>query len=186
MRILFKFISLCLLSLFITGCGFQLREANYLPINTRLMYLKSPDPYGRFINKLKKTFYALGVNLTDTQQQAPITFEILANQLGVAQSSIGTSSQSTIYIVTYRASFRLTDHKNSPLTPPYLVSSSANLILNAGQLIDSNNQLILLENQLQQDVITKIIAILGSPQVKAALAHPSHENYTRATSKKSK
>lgn len=167
------------------ACGFQLRGANSLPPNLRVLSLKSNNPYGLFEANLKKSLEMVGVTLVAKPQDAPITLQILQTTLFSLPSSVGTSSQATVYTVSYEVKMALIDHTGKILMGPRDVTSSSTMTVNAQQEINTTNQLDILSQQLQQDVITQIFAILTSEQARQALAHHEGTKITKVKKKSS-
>lgn len=181
-----KFIIIIIGCLILTGCGFKLRGQSFIPPELHAVYINSNDPYGEFEARLHKSFNEVGIQTPDSPLDAAITLNISQTSLSYFVNSIGTSSQATIYTVNYQTTIDFLDSTGKILVPAQTVSSTANLTLNANQLLGTNNQIDVLSEQLQYDVIDKIIDLLGSTQIKQAIHHKktihrshkkhSHEN----------
>lgn len=165
-----KKILILVLCLTITACGFHLRGEDSIPMPLRVMYLKTNQPYGEFEAKLKRTFNSIGITLTDSPVNAPIIFEIEQSSLSYSQLSIGTSNQATVYSVVYTVRFGIYDSRDHTLLPAQDISSTSNLTLAANQVLGASNQIDLLSQQLQYDIITRILAILNSEHLRQTLA----------------
>lgn len=150
-------------ALILTGCGFHLRSDKELPLQLRVLYVHSSDPYGEFTLSLKKTLQQVGVTLVNSPQDAPATLDILQSSLAYPASTAGTSSQATVYVVTYTAILDLIDAKGKKIIANESVSSTTTMIVNAQQPLSSTNQLETTSQQLQRNVIMKIFDILSSP-----------------------
>ncbi len=160
--------SLCIL---LTSCGFHLRGQNALAPQIHVLYLKSNNPYGLFEARLRKTFNMYGITFVDDPEQTPLTLQIEQSNLSYFQTTVGSSSQATIYSVSYKVIIAITDSSGKIIVPSKNIDSDAFLTLNPNQLLTSNNQIDILGQQLQLDVINRIVDILNSPEVGAALAN---------------
>lgn len=167
---LFKiFFSIILITL-LCSCGFHPRGDIALPAAFHTIYVKSPNPYGEFQVRLKKALRTTHINVVDMPDAAPITIQILKTSLISIPSSVGTSSEATVYTVTYNVEMNLLDSHGNALFPPRNLVATSTMIINAQQVLNSSNQLELFSVQLQEDVITQIFNILTSRQV-AQLTH---------------
>lgn len=164
-----KFILLILTCCVLSACGFHPRGDASLPPKLRLLYFTSTNPYGQFEQNLKKALQTVGVALVNSPTDAPVTLKILKTSLVSTPSSIGTSSQATVYTVTFDAQMTLLDSHGRVLYAPQDITSASTMIVNAQQVLNSTNQLDTLSQQLQQDVISQIFGILSSRQVANAV-----------------
>jgi LPS-assembly lipoprotein len=164
-----KIIFLLIICCSSVACGFRLRDESFIPPQLRTLYIQSNNPYGEFESTLKRTLRSLDVTLVPRPQAAPVTLQVQQTNLTYAPTSIGTSSQATVYNVTYTVVIALLDHTGAVLVPAQPISSTATMTLSANQVISNNNQLYLLSQQLQRDIITRMISIFGSQQVTHAL-----------------
>lgn len=165
---LFLLASFCL---FLSGCGFHLRGNNALTPEVRTLYLKTNNPYGLFEERLERTFNMYGLTFVDQPTAAPLTLQIINSNLSYFQTTVGSSSQATIYSVTYTVNMAILAANGKTIVPPQNIVSNAFLTLNPNQLLTSNNQIDILGQQLQIDVINRIVDILNSPEVEAAITH---------------
>lgn len=147
------------------GCGFSLRNANELPPTLQHLYLKTEEPFGRFETTLRATLRSSGVQLVTSPDQAPVTLAVSKPELSYSGSTVGTSNQSRVYSVVYAVAVSLLTPDGKVLWGPKMLRSLRNLTLSANQMIESNNQLSLLEQDMQRDVITQLYNRLGSEQV---------------------
>jgi outer membrane lipopolysaccharide assembly protein LptE/RlpB len=172
MKHIFKyFLLISLITGFLTACHFQFRNQNELPSQLRVLYLQSNDPYGQFTQTLRQTLLSSGIILVRSPTEAPVILNITNTHLSYATTTIGTSSQSRVYTVVYSATYALTNPAGETILDSQVVSASGNLTLSANQLLDSNNQLTLLEQELQREVINKIFNRLSSRKTFDALTH---------------
>ncbi len=155
----------------LAACGFKLRNARDLPPGLQTMYLQEEEPYGRFASTLQATLRAAGVNLLNSPSSA-ITLHLTKPNLAYNAATIGTSNQSRVYNVVLSVTFSLTNPQGDVLVAPANLKTTRFLTLNANQLIESNNQLSLLEQDMQHDLISQLFNRLSSPAVAQAIQNP--------------
>ncbi len=167
-RIFLVFILSTLILCSLTACAFKLRGQNELPQGLRVMYLATDNPYGTFELNVRKTLRSSGITLVDSPEQANVILRLGKPDLSSNQGTVGNSNQSRIYNVLYTDTFSVEDTKGKTLIMGWL-RASRNLTLSANQLIESNNQLPLLEQEMQRDLISQLFNQLTSEQLAQAL-----------------
>ena len=158
------------LSLSLSACGFKLLNANELPASLHRLYLKTEEPYGGFETALRASLRSSGITLVETPAEAAVVLFITKPHLSYSTATVGTSNQSRVYNVVYAVSFGLFNTQGAAILPPQPLFATRDLTLSANQLIESNNQLSLLEQDMQRDVITQLYFRLSSQLVKQLLA----------------
>lgn len=152
------------------ACAFKLRDANELPPGLHRLYLQTEEPYGRFETALRASLRSSGIILVDAPAQAKVVLYITKPHLSYDSATIGTSNQSRVYNVAYTVSFSLRSPTGATILPPQPLVATRDLTLSANQMIESNNQLSLLEQDMQRDIITQLYNQLSSLQVQQLMA----------------
>ena len=162
------------IALFITGillsctllcsCGFHYRGHVSLPAQLQSVYIESHDPYDAFIKELRHTLKAAHVTVTDTEEKALLTLDIVRDTYHVRLMTIGGSNQTREYLLTYSVTYQLKDSEGQVLTPAQTVSVTRNHISNANQLLGNNNEEAQLKHEMIKEVIYKLLLRLSSPQ----------------------
>ncbi len=171
-RILIYLTSLILLTVFLSACGFRFRNQHELPQQLRILYLQSNDPYGPFTISLKQALRSSGVELVDAASEASITLDLQSAHTTVIANSIGPSSQARVYSVNYTVIFALLNSVGAIILPAQHIVVNDTLTLNANQLLDSNNQLKILEEEMRREAIRQIYNRLSSQQVLQLVSQP--------------
>jgi len=153
----------------LTACGFHLRGQNELPPALHTVYLQTDNPYGQFESTLKQTLISAGVVMVDSPRAAPVTLSISKPVLANSMSTLGASNQTRVYTVVYTVTFSLMNAQGKVLFPATPITSTRSLTLSANQLLDSNSQLTLLEQEMQRDVIDQLYNRLMSQQIAQVL-----------------
>ncbi len=157
-------LSLILLCLLFSACGFHLRGQNVLPSNLHVIKIESQTPYGDFESTLRRKLMALGVNVI-RMSQAPVTLRIISTALFNDVPTFGGSNQARVYVYYYQVKFELINANCQTLIPPQCLTTSKTLIINAGRALESTNQIDILQHEMQIDLAQMIINMLNSPSM---------------------
>ncbi len=160
-----QILSVIFLACLLFGCGYHLRNRCELPPLLNRLFLCSDNPYGQFEQTLRHTLRSSGVLLVDSPQAAPITLRIESTKLYTATTNVGPTSQARTYNVTYTVVYSLRNSCGIIILPPQTIVVSNTLMLNANQLLDSNNQLQMLELEMQRDAINQLYNQLSAERV---------------------
>jgi LPS-assembly lipoprotein len=160
-----QLLSVILLAAMLLGCGYHLRSQSELPPQLNRLFICSNNPYGQFEQTLRHTLRSSGVVLVDSPQEAFITLSIESTKLYTATTNVGPTSQARTYNVTYTVIYSLRNSCGRVLLPPQTIVVSNTLLLNANQLLDSNNQLQMLELEMQRDAINQLYNQLSAERV---------------------
>ena len=150
----------------LAGCGFKLRSQADIPPQLHTLYLKSDQPYGQFESQVRQTLTLLGVDFVADPSLAPATLAIKNTNLAYTTPNLSTTSQAQSYFYTYRVSFSLLNKKAQELLPTKTISATGILILQPNEILGSNTQVDVLQQQLQQRCLQMMLEILGSTQVR--------------------
>lgn len=164
-----KKITLCLVTLIVvlglTACGFHLRNQGQLSQSIHTLYLETSSPYGSLESNLSQTLRSSGVTLVDKAKAAPITLQLSKPIESDINATIGPSSQSRAYTLTYQVSYTLKNAQGKVLLGPETVTTTRNFILEANQLPQSNNQMSVLRYEMERDIVNQLYNRLRSKQV---------------------
>ncbi len=178
---------ICILC-FLPACGFKLYSKEKLPPQLHTLYLQSDNPYGQFETDLKHSFKTMGINFTDLQKQAPITLKIINTNFSHDNLNAVSSSQATVYNFTYNVTFNLIDSHSKPIISSQTVKSDRTLTLNPNEVIDANPEVDTLKQEMQRELIFKILNRLSSKNAWRVLkvVHKKHETISKSITTTSK
>jgi len=151
--------------LMLTACGFQLRGDHELPQPLHRLYLEADNPYGSLESSLRRTLRSSDVILTNTAQVASVTLKLYKPIQTNTNTTMGPSSQSRAFALTYQVRYALVDPQGHILLGPENLATSRSLILSANQLPQSNNQSDVLKHEMERDIINQLYNRLNSEQV---------------------
>lgn len=163
-----KILVLCSIGL-LSGCGFHLRSATSLPPQLHKMYLATDNPYGDFTLTFKKSLQDAGIELTNAANLAKVTLTLTYNYAATTTST-GTSTQARLYTLNYAAITTLQNTQGKNIIGPFTTSVSRNLTLAPYEVFEVSTQVDTVKQELQTELATKIINILGSKNSFAVLA----------------
>lgn len=169
-RICYNMMALLIASLLIAlaGCGFRLQGSmqQKLPPQLHSLYLNLNAPYSSFSKRLKRTLSEQKISLVDTPEQAPLTLTILNTQktTGTVGNIIATTAASNAYHLTYHATFSLSLNNGEVIIPTETTTASEVVSLPANTLVSNSDTAENVYNNLEIQVIEKIIRQLSSPQ----------------------
>jgi LPS-assembly lipoprotein len=159
-------VTLSIIILFgLSACGFKLRGQVNFPPQIQTLYLDTNNPYGQFESSLRQTLRSYGVTLANSTAQPALTLKTSRPSVKTNNTTSGSSNEARVYNVTYSVTYSLHDNRGKAILPPQLASTTRSLTLNANQLLESNNQLTVLEREMQREVIGKMLNRLSSQQV---------------------
>lgn len=161
-----------LLSLWIfglTGCGFHLRDASLIPAPMKILYLETKDPYAEFTLTLQKELQAFGVHLVDQKMQAPYTLHLVQQSFSQQLTSISETTLIRTYTLTATVSFEIVNRQGKVVLPPQTISASSTYVTNDNQLLATNQATQEEQQQLNRDLIFRLLAHLHSHQASKAL-----------------
>ena len=84
-------------------------------------------------------------------------------------TSLTSTTQLRQYTLYLTVHFRIADQQGKPITKTQAVTSQRILTVNANQILGSSNEERMIQQELQHDVIQKILSVLSANQTKQAL-----------------
>lgn len=95
------------LLLLLAGCGFQLRGSATVPPEMARTYIETSDRHSLFYRRLRDSFRAAGVELTESAVNATATFSIVSDDTGQRVLSVSARNVPTEYEVYYTVVYGL-------------------------------------------------------------------------------
>lgn len=157
-----KLFFIAIITLVLTGCGFHLNTQAALPKDYLVLYVKSDQPYSYFTKTLTSTLKNQGATLVSDASKAPITLNIMAENLKYTQTSVGSTQQTRQYLIVYSIRLRVESSKGKVIAGPFDITQSMNQTMFANQLIENTQQLNEDERQLSQRIIIQLFYHLSA------------------------
>lgn len=158
-------LAIAMTALTLNGCGFHLNGYQEVPDFYQLMHVQTPKTDNKLDNLLKNRLRSDQVQITDSQQQAPITLAVLSTEWQRYNAGSSSSNQGRVYQVKLKTDYQIQDRHGRPITETQSLNLQQQLILNKGQLIGNNEQYQHLQQQMRKDMVSKLITSLRSQDV---------------------
>jgi len=179
-KILLLFVTFfCILLL--TSCGFHLRQGQTLPPILRNMYVQSIDPYSAFTLSLEDALRANNINLVSSQKNSTSTLEIRSIAFTHSGATAYSSAQANVYTFTLSVGFAVNTQSGKALLPQQAVSATRSLTFSPNEVLESSNQVSAARQEMEQEVIMKILNILNAKEIAKAAEANHNENLSSTT-----
>lgn len=122
------------LSLFLSACGFQLRESAQLPPEMQNTQLLINDQYSQLGRRVRILLEQAGVTLV-SQDAATAILEISKDEVLTEVLSIGDNARVREYRVTHTVQFRLADPQGQELVPLQTIRQSRDISFDEQQIL---------------------------------------------------
>ena len=96
-----------LLTLLLSGCGFQMRGASTVPPEMARTYIETPDRHSLFYRELRAELRTAGAEMVDRPEDASSVFSIVLDETGQRVLSVSARNVPTEFEVYYSVSYRL-------------------------------------------------------------------------------
>jgi LPS-assembly lipoprotein len=96
-----------LLTLLLSGCGFQMRGASTVPPEMARTYIETPDRHSLFYRELRAGLRSAGAEMVDRPEDASSVFSIVLDETGQRVLSVSARNVPTEFEVYYSVSYRL-------------------------------------------------------------------------------
>lgn len=169
-----KKIFILILTIFLTGCGFQLRGAHALPPQLHTIYLQSGKPYSDLTKQVKMFLKLSNINLVDDPKQAPIILVLSNEDFSTYQTSVGNSTQTRNYNATYTVNYQLQNKYGNDITKTKTISSLKMITTNQNEILENSNKLNIAKQNLIRNLVMKLMFQLSSKNTIKELN--KHEN----------
>ncbi|MFQ5546745.1 MAG: LPS assembly lipoprotein LptE [Woeseia sp.] len=116
----FEKIAVCLLSLLLAACGFQLRTAPAVPAEMSRTYISADDRYSPFYRKLRDELRSAGVQLVDSPVDSSAVFTILTDDTDRRVLSVSARNVPREYEVYYTIWYSLESGQETIIAPQSL------------------------------------------------------------------
>lgn len=167
----YKQLSLFLLLLFLSGCGFHLRGMGSVPSWFTNVAIVVEQAHRDLAPLLKEQLQAYKVNVNT--EPALAGYWLIIESDSIQQNIAGVSSSTTPrqYQLTYTVRFKLQRAKGKEMIPESVIVVSRQVTINANRILGSNEEEALLEREMRQDAVIQMINRISRELTKADLHH---------------
>ena len=149
-----------LLTLLLTGCGFQLRGQASLPPEMRVTYVQSPSgltPPGSISRKLPQALASNGVTITRDSAQATATVTILHETSGRRTVAADRFDIKRQYFLAYDVAYRVTLANGQILIPDESMNASRTLLFDENRVLGFESAQESLIESMAEDLAWQIV-----------------------------
>jgi len=153
-----QFVSISVLMLTLTACGFHLRGNIPLPAGMDTLFVKAPT--GSFKNKLEQVLQNAGATIATSKAGAKATIQITKMELSNEVGTLDERGKANSYTLVLMVSYKLVD-------PEGIEHRQANLVerrrynFNPEQVIESESEERELKIDMEQSIALRIIRQLS-------------------------
>lgn len=144
-----------LLSLCLSACGFQLRDAAELPPEMAKTNLQIRGEYSTLARRLRVLLTQSGVELVGPDQ-ALAFLEVPVNQVVTDVLTIGDNARVREYRITHRVEFRLVDSAGKELVPMQSLRQAREISFDEQEILGASRE----QEYLQQDLANSLARLI--------------------------
>jgi len=148
------------------GCGFRLRGAQTLPIDTLFLALPVNSALGAEITRVVRSS-TNAVVVTD-RKQAQAIFELLGESREREVLSINAQGRAREYQLRLRSTFRVVDPGGIELIAPTTLTARRDIAFNESELLAKESEEALLYRDMQSDLVRQMVTRLQGIRFDAA------------------
>ena len=140
------------------GCGFQLRGAQTLPIDTLFLALPVNSPLGAEITRVVRS--STNAKVVSERKQAQAIFELLGEAREREVLSINAQGRAREYQLRLLSTFRVTDPNGIDLIAPTTLTARRDVSFNESELLAKESEEALLYRDMQSDLVRQMVTRL--------------------------
>jgi outer membrane lipopolysaccharide assembly protein LptE/RlpB len=142
------------------GCGFYLRGT--FPQQVQTVYLDSQSPYSNFTKQLKNHLKTAHIRIVNDPKSAPITLEILDEQLTTRQISIGNSRKIQNHLAIYSVTYTVKSLTDKTIVTPTTIHIQRQIITLPTEELTNSHKLDEAKQTMIEDIAMKILLQLST------------------------
>ena len=149
-----RFLLLCIMSVLISACGFELRGVAKLPFETMYVEASDTSPVG---NDLRRALKSSNVRLTNSTAEAQAVVQLLGETREKIILSLSGGGRVREYQLRMRVSFRVYGPNNKELLIPTELVLLRDLSYDDTQILAKESEEALLFRDIQNDAVQQIM-----------------------------
>lgn len=154
----------CVLYLFVSGCGFQLRGVSSVTLPPELSTLRvmSGGRYPPLLIEMRNALLALGgVRLTDDVAASVPVLQLHGEKRETQILAIDSKGRISAYLINYRVDFSLSAADSKILLPQQSVKLQREYTFDRLNVIATEKQSEFLQNEMRRDAVQQILRRLA-------------------------
>ena len=154
-----RFITLLLLVLQLTACGYHLRGEAVMPFKS--IYLSAANPGSPLIQELRKDLKTNKTEVTDKPDKAEVILNIALEQQDMVILSLDATGLVNEYQLRYRVSLRAYDNQQREWLPASDLLLTRDLIFDNSQILAMSSEETMLYQNMRSDMAQQILRRLS-------------------------
>jgi LPS-assembly lipoprotein len=142
----------------LAGCGFKLRGAQTLPIDTLYLALPVNSPLGAEITRVVRA--STNARVVAERSAAQAVFELLGESREREVLSVNAQGRAREYQLRLLSTFRVVDPGGLVLIPPTTLTARRDISFNESELLAKESEEALLYRDMQRDLVRQMVTRL--------------------------
>jgi LPS-assembly lipoprotein len=142
----------------VAGCGYTLRGAQTLPIDTLYLALPPNSQLGAEISRVVRS--STNTKVVADRKSAQAVFELLGENREREVLSINAQGRAREYQLRVASTFRVTDPQGVELIPPTTLTARRDIGFNESDLLAKESEEALLYRDMQSDLVRQMVTRL--------------------------
>ena len=140
------------------GCGFRLRGAQTLPIDTLFLALPVNSPLGAEITRVVRS--STNTRVVTDRKEAQAIFELLGESRQREVLSVNAQGRAREFQLRLLTSFRVVDPKGIELIAATTLTARRDIAFNESELLAKESEEALLYRDMQSDLVRQMVTRL--------------------------
>ncbi len=145
-------------SLSLAGCGFKLRGAQTLPIDSLYLALPVNSPLGAEITRVVRS--STNARVVSDRKQAQAVFELIGETREREVLSVNAQGRAREYQLRLLSTFRVIEPNGSELIAPTTLVARRDIAFNESELLAKESEEALLYRDMQSDLVRQMVTRL--------------------------
>ena len=150
----------------IAGCGFKLRGAQTLPIDTLFLALPVNSALGAEIARVVRS--STNARVVTDRKQAQAVFELLGESREREVLSVNAQGRAREYQLRLLTTFRVTAPNGTELIGPTTLTARRDIAFNESELLAKESEEAVLYRDMQSDLVRQMVTRLQGIRLDAA------------------
>jgi LPS-assembly lipoprotein len=150
----------------LAGCGFKLRGAQTLPIDTLYLALPINSPVGAEITRVVRS--STNARVVTDRKTAQAIFELLGEAREREVISVNVQGRAREYQLRLQTTFRVVDRDGVELIAPTALTARRDIAFNEAEFLAKESEEALLYRDMQSDLVRQMVNRLQGIRLDAA------------------
>jgi LPS-assembly lipoprotein len=150
----------------LAACGFKLRGAQTLPIDTLYLALPVNSPVGAEITRVVRS--STNARVVADRKSAQAIFELLGEARDREVISVNAQGRAREYQLRLQTTFRVVDRDGVELIAPTALTARRDIAFNEAEFLAKESEEALLYRDMQSDLVRQMVSRLQGIRLDAA------------------